>query len=283
VADVLRDIDLTLSRFRPDSELSRLNGGAGAWHPVSPLAQRALRIALDAASWTHGLVDPTLGAALIALGYDRTFRLVAADAPDVPVMVAPTADWTSVELDDEAARVRWPPGLVVDLGATAKGYAADLAAEAAHAATGCGVLVNLGGDLASAGAAPTEGWSVLITDRADPFAPEEPGPTQTISVHSGGLATSGTRARRWRRGGSELHHLLDPRSGRPVAGPWRTVSVTASTCVLANTASTCAIVAGFVAPDWLSDRGFAARLVALDGTVRVVGGWPVEHAAGRAS
>lgn len=276
VADVLRDIGLTLSRFDPDSELSRLNRHAGHRNLISPMTARALRIALDAAAWTDGLVDPTVGAALIALGYDRTYRLVAADAPDTPVVVVPTVDWRSVQLDEDDGTVRWPAGVVVDLGATAKAHAADLAARAAQASTGCGVLVNLGGDLAAAGPAPAEGWSVLIADSADPDVAEDPRQSHVVTIDSGGLATSGTRARRWRRGGSELHHLLDPRSGRPVTGPWRTVSVTASTCVLANTASTCAVVAGDLAPDWLDRRGFAARLVAHDGTVRLVGGWPAD-------
>jgi thiamine biosynthesis lipoprotein len=283
VKDVLEDIDRTLSRFRPESELSRLNRDAGPWHRLSPLAHRALRVAVDAAEWTGGRVDPTVGAALINLGYDRTFPLLPVDGPAVPVVVAPIIGWHCIDLDDDGPRVRWPQGVVVDLGATAKGLAADLAAAAAHEAAGCGVLVNLGGDLAAAGPPPRPGWSVLISDRADPDRPADDGTGHVIAVFSGGVATSGVSARRWRRGGNELHHLLDPRTGRPTTGPWRTVSVTASTSVLANAASTCAVVAGSDAPRWLEEHGFSARLVAHDGSVRTVGGWPAEAPTGRPS
>jgi thiamine biosynthesis lipoprotein ApbE len=274
VKGVLEDVDKTLSRFRIDSELIRLNRDAGAWQSVSPLAVCALRVAIDAAKWTDGLVDPTVGSALISLGYDRTFLLLPADGPTTPVVVAPVIGWQCLELDDAAQRVRWPEGVVVDLGATAKGLAADLAAAAAQEAADCGVLVNLGGDMAAAGAPPAGGWSVLIGDQVDPERPADDGSGDVVALLSGGLATSGIAARRWRRGGNELHHLLDPRTGRPTTGPWRTVSVTAATAVLANTASTGAIVAGADAPAWLEEHGFSARLVAHDGSVRSVGGWP---------
>jgi thiamine biosynthesis lipoprotein len=278
---VLEEVDATLSRFRDQSELSRLNRDAGAWRDVTPLANQALRVAIDAARWTDGLVDPTVGAALINLGYDRTFALLPADPPNVPVTVAPVVGWQAIELDDATMQVRWPSGVVVDLGATAKGLAADLAAAAAFAAAGTGVLVNLGGDLAVVGPPPREGWSLLIGDTADPDQPADDGSGHVVAIESGGLATSGIRARRWRRGGNELHHLLDPRTGRPTTGPWRTVSVAAVSCVLANTASTCAVVAGALAPTWLERYGFAARLVGLDGSVLTVGGWPADVSRAR--
>jgi thiamine biosynthesis lipoprotein ApbE len=278
VRGVLDDVDRAVSRFRVDSELWRLNAQAGGWHEVSPLTLRALRVAVDAAGWTEGLVDPTVGASLVALGYDRTYRLIPADAPEASLVVAPIVDWQCLELDDDARRVRWPAGVVVDLGATAKGLAADLAAAAAREAAGCGVMVNLGGDLAVAGESPAGGWNIVVADSADPDRPADAEVGQVVAVTTGGLATSGTQARRWRRGGSELHHLLDPRTGRPTTGPWRTVSVAAATCVLANTASTAAVVAGADAPRWLAERGFPARLVAEDGAIRLVGDWPAAAA-----
>jgi thiamine biosynthesis lipoprotein len=279
VEALLGEVDVALSRFRSDSELTRLNSGAGHWQPLAPLTVRALRVAVEAARWTGGLVDPTVGTALIALGYDRTYRLLPADAPGASLLVSPAVGWKCIELDDVAGRVRWPAGVVVDLGATAKALAADLAADRAWHATGSGVLVNLGGDLSCAGSSPDGGWNILIADDADPDQPAMSSVGPVVSVRCGGLATSGTRARRWRRGGNELHHLLDPRTGRPTAGPWRTVSVTASTCVLANSASTAAIVAGANAPNWLAERGFPARLVQDDGAVRVIGGWPPDDPA----
>jgi thiamine biosynthesis lipoprotein ApbE len=109
--------------------------------------------------------------------------------------------------------------------------------------------------------------------------PEEPpaGPSAVIAIRSGGLATSSTAARRWRRGGDVLHHILDPRSGRPAAPVWRTVSVAAATCADANTASTAAIIRGAAALAWLAELGCPARLVAESGAVVTLGGWPPDQ------
>jgi thiamine biosynthesis lipoprotein len=276
VQRILAEIDLAASRFRDDSELSRLNAAAGSWMDVSPLFARALRVALDAAQWTGGLVDPTVGDALIRLGYDRTFAAVPAAGP-LRVHATAAPGWRHVELSDagETPRVRVSAGTRIDLGATAKALAADLAARAAASATGAGVLVSLGGDIAVAGDSPPDGWPIAIDDVTDlSLAADDGGPV--VVIRDGGLATSSTRARRWQRGGVALHHLLDPRSGLPAAGPWRTVSVTASTCVLANTASTAAVILGAAAPGWLRDRGFHARLVGDDGRRVYAGDWPRE-------
>jgi thiamine biosynthesis lipoprotein ApbE len=129
------------------------------------------------------------------------------------------------------------------------------------------------GDVAVAGAAPDGGWAIRIADRHDAAASE---PSVTVAISRGGLATSGVAARRWSRGDRHLHHLVDPGTGRPAETCWRTVSVTARTCVRANTASTAAVVMGDGAPDWLARHGFCARLVTLDGTVVGVGGWPAD-------
>ncbi|HEX6539175.1 MAG TPA: FAD:protein FMN transferase, partial [Candidatus Dormibacteraeota bacterium] len=136
---------------------------------------------------------------------------------------------------------------------------------------GAGVLVNLGGDIAVAGPAPAGGWRVRVTD--DHAAPPD-SPGQTVTIDGGGLATSSTTVRAWTAAGRSMHHIVDPRTGAPAAVVWRTVSTTAPTCVLANTASTAAIVLGRDAEDWLAERGVPARLVSRDGTVRHVGGWP---------
>ena len=274
VERVLRDVDVAASRFRDDSELTRLNRAGGAWVPVGPVLAQALRVALDAAAWTDGLVDPTVGATLIDHGYDRTYTQVAADGPPVAVRVRPVAGWQVVELDDAALRARVPAGVIVDLGATAKGLAADLAAAAAVAAAECGVLVNLGGDISVEGPPPADGWAVNVTDSSELDLPSNEADGQTVVIRDGGLATSSVTARRWRRGGSELHHLIDPRSAAPVQGPWRTVSVTAVTCALANAASTGAVVHGTGAVQWLRERGMHARLVRHDGSTVYVGEWP---------
>jgi thiamine biosynthesis lipoprotein ApbE len=271
LAEELRGVDRACSRFRDDSELARLNAKPGRWTEVSPLFLAALDVALTAARSTDGLVDPTIGRALRVLGYDRDFASVEADGAPLRVRVERTAGWSTVDVDRPARRVRLPRGIELDLGATAKAFAADRAALHIAAATGSGVIVSLGGDCAIAGEAPIGGWTVRVTDRHD-APPDAPG--ATIALVEGGLATSGISARRWMRGGKELHHVIDPRTGWPASPVWRTVTAAASTCVDANVATTAAIVLGGGARHFLQERGLPARLVAPDGSVVVVGGWP---------
>lgn len=273
----LDGIDRACSRFRSDSELARANAAAGSWTYVGELLFLALETALTAAVETGGLVDPTIGRTLRLAGYDRTFPLVLArDGERFRPAFAPVPGWQLVELDRPDRRVRFPAGIELDLGATAKALAADRAAAAAHALTGSGVLVSLGGDLAVAGSPPDAGWPVLLADdHALPL--DSPGPV--IGVASGGLATSGTAVRRWRAGRVTLHHIVDPRTGRPAETPWRTVTVAGRSCVEANVASTAAVILGEAAPIWLAGRALPARLVTTDGAVRTVANWPDEAAA----
>jgi thiamine biosynthesis lipoprotein len=270
----LATIDRACSRFRDDSELVAVNRCAGQPVAVSATLAEALRVALDAARATGGLVDPTVGRSLRLVGYDRTFeRLGERPAATLHVRYARAPGAGAVALDDARRIVRTRPGVELDLGATAKGLAADRAARAAHAATGSAVLVGLGGDLAAAGAAPDGGWPVRIQDDATTLA--DAGPVVTIA--GGGLATSSTIVRRWRSASGDVHHLLDPRDGRPVRSPWRTVSVAAASCAHANAASTAAIVLGGAAPAWLEARRLPARLVCRDGAVVAVAGWPEDR------
>jgi thiamine biosynthesis lipoprotein len=133
------------------------------------------------------------------------------------------------------------------------------------------VLVSVGGDIAIAGPAPDRGWPVLVTeDHAAPLG----GHGQVVWLTGGGLATSSITVRRWRRGSAELHHIVDPATGLPAEGPWRTASVGAATCVDANTAATAAIVLGDRAAAWLAERRLPARLVGREGRVVTVAGWP---------
>jgi FAD:protein FMN transferase len=267
----LAELDRACSRFRDDSELALLNrSGTGT---VSPLLFDLLEAALDAAATTDGIVDPTIGASLRALGYDRDFDVVVRGGAAPLFEVRPASGWRSVALDAATSSVRLSPGTELDLGATAKAFASDCIATAAFAATGSSVLVSLGGDISVAGPAPDGGWPVLVTD--DSRARGAVG--QTIGLRAGGLATSGTTVRRWRAGDVEVHHIVDPRTGAPAAEAWRTVSVTAATCLDANVAATAAIVFGFRAPRWLEERRFAARLVRPNGEIVAVGGWPVDE------
>ncbi|MFD5464572.1 FAD:protein FMN transferase [Kitasatospora sp. NPDC127059] len=265
----LAAIDDTCSRFRPDSELSRINALAGTPVTVSALFAQALTVALRAAELTDGAVDPTVGRAVLAIGYDRTFAaLRPEDATPLPV-ARPATGWREVTWDPQARKLLLPRGTTLDLGATAKALAADRAAERAARATGSGVLVNLGGDLATAGPAPNGGWAVGV---CDDHASTEPGPVVTVT--SGALATSGTGVRTWRRAGRTMHHIVDPATGRSTPPHWRTATVAAATCVDANTASTAAIVFGPAAAKWLAGTGLPARLVHIDGTETRLGDWP---------
>jgi len=272
----LEAIDVACSRFRADSELARVNASPGQWVPVSALFMEALRTGIEAARSTAGDVDPTIGRALRVAGYDSDF----AELPALRagrVRFAPAPGWQLVQVDSARRAVRVPRGVEIDLGATAKALAADRAARACAAALSGGVLVNLGGDIAVAGPAPEGGWPVRVTDDHEA---RFDAPGQTVSIESGGLATSSVTVRRWRtRRSGELHHILDPASGRPVDGFWRTVSVAAASCVAANVASTAAIVRGATALPWLDSLRVPARLVGLDGVVARVGDWPEEAAA----
>ncbi|MEV4422779.1 FAD:protein FMN transferase [Patulibacter sp. NPDC049589] len=277
-------IDRACSRFRADSELRRLNAAAGTGPQcVGPLLLEAVVVALDAAARTGGAVDPTVGHAMTAIGYDRDLALVPAVGPAVHPRPAPGTAGIFVARGRTAARdqgtIDLPAGVALDLGATAKAFAADRAAAAAlRAVHAGGVLVSLGGDVAVAGPAPRGGWAVGIADDHRDRRPQH-----VVAVDHGGLATSGLGVRRWRRGGRDVHHVVDPRTGEPVAPVWRTVSVAAPSCVAANTWSTAALVLGEAAPRALRAAGVAARLVADDGSVTTVGGWPADESRAEAA
>ncbi|MGN6871038.1 MAG: FAD:protein FMN transferase [Solirubrobacteraceae bacterium] len=271
VTRVVEEFDRACSRFRPDSELSRLNASAGESVRVGPVLLEAVSASLRAARLTEGDVDPTVGGALIALGYDRSFSELPDAPPARSVPLAEVPGWRTVQVEASAGVIRLAPGVSLDLGATAKALAADHAAAAAFAAAGCGVLVSFGGDLAMLGAAPDEGWRVRVTD--DHRAGVE-APGQWITLWGGGLATSSTFVRRWETDLGVAHHLVDPSTGGSVDSVWRTASVCAASCLDANIASTAAIVRGPRAVAWLEGLGLPSRLVGVDGTACHLAGWP---------
>lgn len=271
----LRAIDLACSRFRPDSELTRLNGGSGRRHAISPLLAEALGAALRAAAATDGDVDLTCGQSLVQLGYDRDFAEVVRRQPGLAGAPQPAGGWQRVDLDRGALTVRVPEAVLLDLGATAKALAADRAATAIAAAADTGVLVNLGGDIAVAGPPPPGGWRIEIDADGGDAGPGD-GSHPVVAMWDGGLATSSTGSRAWSNGGQRVHHILDPRTGAPADSCWAAVSVAAASCVDANAASTAAIIRSAAAPGWLASLGLPARLVSSTGAVMTVGAWPDE-------
>ena len=272
VDGVVAAIDKAASRFREDSELSLLNASPDRVVKVSPLLATAMEHAIRGAELTGGAVDPTVGHAMRLAGYDTDFGSVAPDAGPLHLVAGRIPGWRAVQFNARARTIVVPRGVELDLGATAKALASDLAAAAAlKAVSGGGVLVSLGGDIAVAGEPPGGGWAIQASeDSATPLSDAE----ETVSITSGGLATSGTTVRRWVRGETELHHIIDPATGLPAQTCWRTVAVAAGSCVYANIASTAAIVMGERGPAWLEERRMAARLVHRDGTVTRIAGWP---------
>jgi len=272
---VVASIDAACSRFRADSELTRINRSAGGgFVGLSALLDEAIAVALDAAAATGGLVDPTIGGLIERAGYTVTFNDLPLDGPPIDLEVRSAPGWESVRHDRSARRVALPEGASLDLGAVGKAWASDRAALAAAERIGAGALVACGGDVAVAGSDRADGWRVRVAESVDA------GVWQDVLMFDGGVATSGTESRTWRRGGETLHHILDPSTGLPSISPWVMASVAAATCAGANAAATGAIVLGDGAPSWLAAQGLPARLVHRDGSVVTVGGWPDECSAG---
>jgi thiamine biosynthesis lipoprotein ApbE len=264
---LIDEIDEVCSRFREESELSQLNRSHGRVMDLSPVLEEAIAAAIRTAEMTDGLVDLTVGKAVQEMGYTVTFRDLPADGPPVRLRMSKTIGWQALAYDSTAHTLKLPAGVALDLGASGKAWAADKAATAVADTLGVSVVVDCGGDIAVRGLAPKGGWPIRVAEDIDSDV------WQDISVFDGGLATSGTTARRWRRGGIDLHHIIDPATGLPVRTPWAMVSVAAASCVEANAAATAALIMGERAPGWLDARKLPARLVDVSGSVSYAGGW----------
>jgi FAD:protein FMN transferase len=263
-------MDLACSRFRPDSELSSFHASAGRTVEVSPLLFEALRVAFEVAEKTHGAVDPTVGAALAALGYDRHFEEIES-RPLRLADLAPVAGFRHLHLDHTRHTARIPEDVRLDLGSSAKALLADRAAARITEALKSGALVSIGGDVAVAGEPPPEGWAIgIAVDSAT--GPDDV--DQVVAIRRGGLASSGTEVRSWRMGTDRVHHIVDPITGCCASPHWRLVSSVGASCVDANALSTAAVVWGNQAIERLRPFGQAVRLVRHDGEVFTFGGWP---------
>lgn len=262
-----------VSRFRPDSEISLLATRAAhgpAWIFASATLSHYLGESLRAARLTDGLVDPTVGAAVMASGYDADLLLVQRR----PALTDPGADavvpgWRHIDLDPATRRLSVPRGCLIDLGASAKAAAADRIAQRLADRLPGGFLVNLGGDIATSGELPDNGWRIGIEAANGSIL-------QVVTGTGQAFATSSTQKRTWATGvgGERRHHIVDPRTGRTATSPWAQVTCAAASGLEANAASTAAIILGDQAPEWLRRNGIPARLDALDGSVTTTPGWP---------
>jgi thiamine biosynthesis lipoprotein len=265
-------MDLACSRFRPDSELSSFHANAGRTMEVSPLLFKALQVAYEVATRTHGAVDPTVGSAIATLGYDRHFEEIES-RPLRLADLGPVPGFRHLHLDHTRRTARIPKDVRLDLGSSAKALLADRAAARVTEALGSGALISIGGDVAVAGEPPPEGWAVgIAVDSAQ--GPDDV--DQVVAIRRGGMASSGTEVRSWQMGDAHVHHILDPATGCSASPYWRLVSTVGASCVDANALSTAAVVWGDQAIERLRAFGQPARLVRSDGEVFTLGGWPDE-------
>ncbi|HET6738699.1 MAG TPA: FAD:protein FMN transferase [Kribbella sp.] len=264
-------VDKAASRFRSDSELSIVNHRAGALVPVSRLLVELVDVSLVAAQVSGGAVDPTVGPAVIAAGYDADIETVRRRFPEPLADSGLVVGWREVRLNRKLALLGVPEGSALDLGASAKAWTADRAANVLSRRYGCAVLVEIGGDLRAAGV-PTKPWVITVAERAG-----DPGVLVTLS--HGGLTTSTRTVRRWQTPTGYAHHVIDPRTGSPADGKYRTASVWAPTAVRANTFSTALVATGDAALGRLKLAGHPARLIDADGDVTELSGWPTASRA----
>ena len=259
-----------LSRFRDDSELSRMNAAAGEPFEASPLLFGVAHAALRAARATGGLYDPFMGRQMRALGYDRPFDQLGR-ASRAPVAPSPGGDWRRASVDPDTRCVVVPRGCEMDLGGIAKGMAVDAAAATLRDAGVGSALVSAGGDLRVIGRPPAHPhWGIEVEEHEG----------RVITLHRGALATSSTTRRRWGTGDLARHHLLDPSTGLPADRGIRAVTVAARTCAQAEVAAKAALVAGPLAgADMLRRLGLDALVVPEMGPPVAIGEWPDEDDA----
>jgi len=277
--DGLRDLEARWSRFRPDSEVSRMNGHAGTPVLVSASTLTLVERARAGCQLADGRFDPTLLPELCAAGYDRSFELVGSDATGrfgarAP---APTSgsdrrrrDCDTITVDRTVGAVTLGEGVQFDPGGIGKGLAADLVVERLRSAGARGAMVNVGGDLRADGTPPEGRWIVAVTD---PTSPDRV--IATLALHAGAVASTWRTKRAWTApDGTTRHHLIDPSTGRSASTGLAGVTVVAGKGWEAEVLAKAAFVAGPVAgAELLEAQRVAGLLVADDGSRHEVGTW----------
>ncbi len=258
----------TLSRFRPESELSRLNRTTGQPVAVSELLFTVTATALEAARTTGGLYDPTLHDQMVRVGYDRSFETLPPRMRPVSGPLLPGGLWRAIELDAARRQITLPVGAALDFGGIAKGMAVDAALERLRALRIENVLVNAGGDLSISGLPPGQpDWPISVPGKDRYWV---------VPFHHGAMATSGIARRHWQQGPLARHHLLDPRTGEPAQSGLWSVTVAAARCAHAEVAAKVAFILG---PDrgaaFLREHAIAGLLIFETGEWRAVGSWPL--------
>ena len=274
----LAHVELAASRFRADSEVCRLDTGRPV--RISPTLTSILAAALGAARGTDGAVDPTFDGTLEAID-DRGVSETGSRKGGFTISTVTAGRWQDVELDEDGRHVTVPHGVLLDLGSIAKAWAADRCAQVVADRLEVGVLISLGGDIATAGPVSGPGagrWEVLLQDQ-----PEDP--AAFVAIPTGlAVATSSTVSRPWRADGREPdRRLLEPGTGLADSGRWRSATVVAPDCVTAHTWSTAALVAGAGASETLGRLPYPARLVGRDGSTVLLGSWPQDAEQARAA
>jgi FAD:protein FMN transferase len=267
VRTLFSEWEQTLSRFLPESELSRLNQQAGTPVAVSDLLYDVLATALTAALATGGVYDPALLDQLVQLGYDRTFDDLPAVRFDPVIPGEPGGRWRGIKVDPIHRHVTLPAGIKLDFGGIAKGMAVDAALERLHLSGVSQAMVNAGGDLAVLGLPPAaDQWPVAVPGREQFWS---------IPLISGAIATSGIAHRHWWQGNTLRHHILDPRTGLPAQSDLWSVTVVADRCEQAEVAAKVAFILGSRSgANFLREHRIAGLLVREDGTWETVEPWP---------
>jgi len=267
----MQEVEQTLSRFRPTSDLSRLNAQAGHPYPASDILWQVTRHALEAARRTEGLFDPTSGQALIASGYDRSFEQLRQQQQASPFQARATfaglrkevgvnaGAWKEVVLDEKRHTITLPAGVQLDLGGIAKGWAADQALRLL--ARWGPALIDAGGDIAVGEAPPqSHGWMLGV---ADPLDPEND--LALLELANAGLASSGTDHRRWQHRGRQQHHIIDPATAAPAETDILNASVIAPSAREADVTALVLVLLGTARGEsWLKRHQKLATLVVLN-------------------
>lgn len=267
------DLEARWSRFRPDSELCRLNAAGGRPAIVAPPTYELIEHAVDGWQLTGGRFDPTVLPALVAAGYDRSFEDIERDASESAASAAPAPGCSDIRLDPVVRAVTLPPGVTLDLGGIGKGFAADIVSAELVEAGARGACVNVGGDVRVRGISPADDGGWIVEVASEPGV-ERAHAALALGLADGAVATTSSRRRAWRRAGTFLHHVIDPRTGRPLDNPPTSATVVAGDAWRAEVLAKAAFIAAAPrhAQTVLAPAGATGLLVDADGAAHMLAG-----------